>query len=126
MIKVKGYRILVKPDEIEKVTESGIIISQNEVIEESGIQQGYLIAVGEQAWKAFRQLDENGKEVEGKSWAKPGDYVLWARHAGRKVFDPHEPDESNYYMVMNDEDIIAIITEGTNPEFSPNTITETL
>jgi len=124
MIKVKGYRILVKPDQIEATYgESKIVIVQDEKLEESGIQQGYLIAAGEQSWKAFRQLDENSKEVEGKPWAKPGDYVLWARHAGRKIFDPHEPDESNYYMVMNDEDIIAVITEGKNPNFKQESTT---
>ncbi len=118
MIKVRGYRILVKPDSLETTTESGIVIVQDEKLEKTGIQHGTLVASGEQAWKAFRQLDENGKEVEGKPWATPGDYVLWARHAGRVAFDPFEEDGENEYLVMNDEDIIAVITKGDNPKFN--------
>lgn len=114
MIKVRGFRVVVKADPVTKETEAGIIVSTDEKLEKTGVQRGILVAVGEDAWKAYRKLDENGKEVNGTSWANVGDYVLFARHAGRFVYDPFEDDEQNEYLIMNDDDILAVLTEGEN------------
>lgn len=120
MLKMTGYRLLVKPDAVETTYgESKIVLAQNEKLEKTGIQRGIVIDVGPSCWKAFREVDENGKEHNGKQWAVPGDYVLFARSAGRFVFDPFESSEDakNEYLVMNDEDVLAIFEEGDNPEF---------
>jgi len=124
MIEMKGYRLLVKPDKVEKTYgESKIILAQNEKMEKTGIQRGTVISVGPNCWKAFREVDEKGKEHNGNQWVKPGDYVLFARSAGRFVYDPFEDadDSENEYLVMNDEDILAKIKKGLNPKFENTT-----
>lgn len=117
MIKALGYRLVVRPDKVETTTESGIVIAVDEKLEKTGVQKGIVISVGPSAWKAHREVDENGTEHNGAPWAKPGDYVLFARHAGRFYFDPFEPEGENEYLVMNDEDLIGVICEGENPKF---------
>lgn len=117
MIRMTGYRILVKPDPLERQTKSGIYLARNEKLERSGIQRGVIIDIGESAWKAYREVDGKGNEHNGEAWAKVGDYVLFGKNAGRFIEDPFEPanDDDDLYLVMNDEDIIAIIKEGKNP-----------
>lgn len=109
-----GHRVIVRRDHVkETYGDSGIIIAVDESakkMEKANVQTGVVVAVGPDAWKAFRMLDENGKEVNGKSWAKPGDYVLYAKYAGRNVDDPFTPDEGDL-IILNDEDILTIITE---------------
>lgn len=119
MMQITGYRVLVKPDEVQKKSKGGIYLAQDEKLEKTGVQKGMIISIGPSAWKAFREMDDKGKEHNGDSWAQPGDYVLFARNAGRFVYDPFESyeDNKNEYLVMNDEDIIAIIKEGENPTF---------
>lgn len=121
MIKTTGYRVLVKLDILETTTPSGIVTvaPDKEKLEKTGIHRGIVINIGPCAWKAFREVDEQGKEHNGENWCKPGDYVIFARSAGRFIYDPfeEETDLKNEYIVMNDEDIIAIITEGENPSF---------
>ena len=124
MIKALGYRLVIKPDKAEMTTESGIVIATDEKMEKTGVQRGIVVSVGPSAWKAHREVDENGKEHNGAAWAEPGDYVLFARHAGRYFFDPFEDEADNEYLVMNDEDLIAIITKGSNPKF-PHPIDKT-
>ena len=117
-----GYRVLVKPDPIVTKTAGGIEIPVNEKLEKTGVQRGVVIDVGPFAWKAFRELNDAGNERSGVKWAQPGDYIFFARNAGRFIFDPFEPEEDNQneYLVMNDEDIIAVIAQGDNPKFDNN------
>jgi co-chaperonin GroES (HSP10) len=95
--------VLIKPDEIETVTEGGIHIPRDEKLAKSDVQLGTLVAVGNQAWKAF------SANFTGKPWAKPGDYVLYARFAGSLVEDPFTGEE---YRLLNDEDVNVVVTEG--------------
>jgi co-chaperonin GroES (HSP10) len=116
-----GYRVLVKPDPLEVTTASGIVtvVPDKVKLEKTGIQKGILVSIGPSAWKAHREVDDKGNEHNGKPWAVPGDYVLYARNAGRIILDPFEPEENeqNEYVIMLDEDIIAVIREGCNPTF---------
>lgn len=110
-----GHRVVIHRDPIERTTDSGIIIhssTQSEKLEAANAQMGVVIAVGPDAWKAYRMVDDNGKERNGKRWAEPGDYVLFAKYAARNVIDPYTPDNEDI-CVMNDEDIICVITPET-------------
>lgn len=99
MINVTGYRILIKAEEIEKVTGGGIIIVQDEKLVEAGQQFGEVIGIGKDCW-----TDNTGKYLN--PWCKEGDKVLYAKHAGRFVYDP---DTNEEYMILNDTDILAVI-----------------
>jgi len=109
MIKPQGYRILVKPDPVENRSKGGIIMAIDEKLEKGGIQRGVLIDFGPLAWKAH---DVN---FSGKPWANRGDYVYFARFAGKFVQDPADPDQE--YLIMNDEDLLAIITDDESEDY---------
>ena len=113
MFKPCGHRIIVRRDPAEETTSGGIIIATTESakkLEAAQCQTGVIVAVGPNAWEAFRLLDGNGKEKNGKPWATVGDYVLFAKYAGRNVIDPATPDEEDL-IILNDEDVISVITD---------------
>lgn len=99
MINVTGYRVLVKTEEIEKVTAGGIVLVQDERLEEAGQQFGKVVGLGDDCW-----TDSTGQHLN--PWCKKGDKILFAKHAGRFVYDPDTKEE---YMIMNDTDVLAII-----------------
>lgn len=111
MITVTGHRVLIKEDPVEKRTKGGLYVAVDEKLERASCQRGIIIAVGPDCWKAFRKIDGDGIERNGEPWAKVGDYVVFARHAGRFIEDPVT---NELFMIMNDEDILGLINEGDN------------
>ena len=101
MLKVRGYRILVDPEEIEKVTAGGIVLVQDERLEASGQQFGVVVGIGSTCW-----TDGEGNPRE--PWCSVGDKILFAKHAGRFVYDPETKKE---YQIMLDTDVLAVVTE---------------
>lgn len=100
MITPCGYRVIVLPDEVETVTEAGIILSINVDAERASAQYGTIMSVGPSAWKAYD---------DGVPWAGVGDRVCYSKFAGRFIDDPDQPNKK--FLVLNDEDIIAVITK---------------
>lgn len=109
MIKPVGHRVIVKPDEVEKTYgDVGIVVYiEDEKREQAGIMVGTIVSAGDQAWKAF------SKDFDGEPWAKEGDYVFYARHAGKFIQDPYTEE---MFLIMNDEDVLAVIIEGDTNE----------
>lgn len=101
-----GSRVLIKPDEIERKTEGGIIIADT-IAERHAMAQttGYLVAIGPDAF--IHKVEREGikKKVVGYSepFAKEGDRICFAKYGGLMLTgkDGYE------YRVMNDEDITA-------------------
>lgn len=109
-----GHKVLVKPDEIEKVSGGGIVLVQDEKLAEFTQQVGTIVAIGPDAWKAFRQVDDNGKLVNGRPWAEVGDKVLYSKNAGKFI---RHPDSNEKFLLMMDEDIgMKLITVKENVE----------
>lgn len=94
-IHTKGYRVLVKPDPIEEMSEGGIFLNADKKLERAGQMRGTLVDVGKHAWEEYET-----------PWAQVGDWVLYARYAGKQIEDPITKED---YHVMNDEDIIAVL-----------------
>lgn len=118
MIKPTGHRVLIKPDKVEKTYgEMNIVLSIDEKLEKGGVQKGLLVDHGDQAWKAF------SIDFSGEPWAKKGDYIYFSRYAGKFVQDPADPETE--YMIMNDEDILGVITDEV-PEYKTNEIQDKL
>jgi co-chaperonin GroES (HSP10) len=107
LIKPIGHKILVKADDIETTTDSGIVLVLDEKLERASQMRGTLVAIGPTAWQAFRYVDTNGKWKNGKPWALPGDRVLYSKYAGKIVEDPETEQD---FVLMNDEDLVAVIT----------------
>jgi len=107
MIKVRGYRILVKPKEIEHMSKGGIITTvpgtQEDKLEKAGQQFGTVVGIGHTCWK--------GEEL-GEPWCELGDSILFSRHAGRFVYDPSNEEEALF--IMNDTDVLAVVRENYN------------
>ena len=105
-LRAVGHRVIVKPDPVEKTTESGIILSVNEKQEAQGSQKGTVIGVGPMAWKN----EVYGYGIDGWApWCKVGDRVFFARYAGKFIRTTDDPKNLEYFIVMNDEDIQAVI-----------------
>ncbi len=101
MIKVPGYRLLVKPDEIIKKTDSGIIVEfgENEKLEKGARSTGTVVDVGPECWGAHKG---------NTPWCKVGDKIFWAKYAGKQVVDPYTQQE---YMILNDEDVVGVVLD---------------
>lgn len=104
MMQVKGYRILVKAIEIKRTSEGGIILSvegtNEDRMEQNGNQRGIVVGIGHTAYQS---------EASNEPWCEIGDEIIFAKHAGRFVFDP-ETDEQ--FMVMNDDECLCVTRKG--------------
>lgn len=107
MIIPTGHRVLVKQfnyDDTDDVYKSaramGLeIVKDKQTRYQDSVDKGVILSIGATAWKDFG----------GEPWAKVGDTVVFAKHAGKKVEDPEDKD--THYVVLNDEDIVALIKE---------------
>ena len=97
----KGYRVLVKRDPIEETSAGGIVLVEDKRVAQAATTSGTVVAIGDLAWKGF-------KEGEGTPWASVGDRVYFAQYAGANITDPVTEEK---YVIMNDDDIIAVLKE---------------
>lgn len=101
-----GHYVIVKPDVIEKVSTGGIILNDDVVNRENTAKvRGTLVAVGENAWKAFDT---------GQPWAKVGDKVYFKRHVSDKIEDETDLDEQgkpSLLFLLSDDNIMAVIED---------------
>lgn len=105
MIKPILHRILVKPDNIEDADEvvrsaraAGLQV-QLDKREQAAIEIGTVVLVGNTAFKEF------GTEAESEG-VVPGARIYFAKYAGKSV-----KDGENKFLMLNDEDVIGVITE---------------
>ena len=105
MIKVCGSYVLVRPDAVESTTKSGIITGTRETLEKEQRAQvvGTIEQLGSGAWS---DMDEG-------PWASVGDRVAYSKYGGKFLIDPDSGEE---FVVLNDIDIVAVITEGETNE----------
>lgn len=96
-IRPTGPSILVLPLEVERTTQSGIIVSAGENAKRAQMAQaeGEVVGIGPMAW-----VDQPGKDP----WCKVGDKVLFAKFAGMVI----EGKDGNEYRLINDLDIKAV------------------
>lgn len=64
----------------------------------ASMDKGTVIALGETAFKDYG-ID---------SPIKPGDYIIYAKFGGKDVTDP---DDNKKYVIINDEDVVCILTK---------------
>lgn len=103
MIEIKGYRILIKQDSVEKETEFGIVLVEDEKLQKHRLNTGTVVGVGSVAYKAY------SSDYTGEPWVELNDRVVYSQYSGKYITDPTDDEE---YVVVNDEDIIAVIREG--------------
>lgn len=107
MIIPAGHRLVVKQEKYDEHDEvfaaakrAGLeIVKDGQVRYQASVDKGIIVAIGPTAWKDFG----------GVNWAEIGDSVVFAKNAGKTVEDPADKDTP--YVVLNDEDIVAVIKE---------------
>jgi len=118
MLKIKavGHRVIIKADPVEEVTRGGIVLSVDTKRESAAAQKGTVVDIGEMAWK--NELYGFGKPG-WIPWCTIGDRVYFARYSGKLIRDIKKGQETNYF-VINDEDVQCLIldegTEGDNDD----------
>jgi len=96
-MKPTEYRVLVKPDPVEKKTEGGIVLPESIVEErEMAQQKGTLVSVGGNAFE-----DWSG------SIPAEGDRIMFGKYKGFEA----EGLDGETYRLCNDKDITAILEE---------------
>ena len=85
-------KVIVLPDPVEKVTDSGIILALDERTEKAACSSGVVIDWGPSAF-----LDPI---LGGESPVKKGDHVIYAKYSGKYFTDPEDGEE---YVVLNDD-----------------------
>jgi len=94
-IKAVGWTVLVKPVEIEKTSESGLIVIPPTEEERQQLAQcyGQVVDIGPGAWSD-----------ESEPRCKVGDNVIFRRYSGEQF----DGNDGMKYRLMNDKDIMAI------------------
>ncbi len=89
-----GGNILVKPQQEEKKTSSGIVLP--DTIDKEKPQKGEVIALGTQ------RLSQTGQKIDFT--VKVGDVVLF------KKYSPDEIEvDGEDYLIMSEDDILAVL-----------------
>lgn len=95
-LKPIGGKILVKPKEEEDTTPSGLVIAASARGEKP--QQGEILALG------TGKRDKDGQEIAFS--VQEGDQVFF------KKYSPDELEvDGETYLVMDEEDILAVLNE---------------
>ena len=104
-----SYHILIRPDYVEEVTKSGIILTnyENQLdYEQNAACTGVVLAIGPTAWKSID---------DGQPWCEVGDRVHFKKHVADMMPDPEAEDtpgkERRKLFLMTDQNILGVYDE---------------
>jgi len=95
-INPAGWRVLIKPQEVKKVSKGGIILTTeaSESREQMGNTTGIVVAMGDQCYAD-----------EPAPWCNVGDKVIFAKYAGLL----YTGKDGAHYRMINDKDITGTL-----------------
>ena len=95
-IHPKGHRVLILPDPVEEVTQSGIILSVGENRDRERLAQlkGTIVELGNTAWSD-----------QPSPWGKVGDHVIFGKYSGLI----YQGSDDKEYRIINDLDVVALV-----------------
>lgn len=96
MIKLLLHHILVKLDEPELKTQSGIILAVDEKKERKAVEYGIVVQVGPTAFI------DHGRSPD---IVAVGDKICLNRYSGKEVVD----SDDTSYLILNDQDVLCVI-----------------
>lgn len=109
MIVPCGYRVLIEVKDLTEIDpvfkqakQTGIVIPvDHEDLrrQQASVDKGRIVAMGPQAFQELGGAEKNGVAV--------GDIAVYAKYSGKAV----EDTDGTKYLVINDEDIVAILKE---------------
>lgn len=91
-----GWRILVKPQEIKEMSESGIVITSGSYKEREQMANttGIVVAMGDDCFAD-----------EPAPWCKVGDKIIFAKYAGLLYLGR----DGGQYRMINDKDVTGTL-----------------
>ena len=94
-----GHRVLILPEQIDEVTDSGIVLMTASQKEREALAQmyGLVIAMGNTCYSD-----------QPSPWCKVGDRVSFAKYSGLLYTGLDDKE----YRIINDLDIVATVEEG--------------
>jgi len=97
-IKLLTHHVLVKLDDPELKTQSGIIIATEEQAkkERKAVEYGTVIQVGPTSFIDYGRSPDI---------LRPGDKVSFARYSGKEVVDTNKEQ----YILLNDQDVLCVL-----------------
>ena len=95
-VKLLLHHLLVKLDEPELKTSSGIILALDEKKERKAVEYGTVVQVGPTAFIDYGRSPDI---------VKVGDRISLNRYAGKSIVDVDEQE----YVLVNDQDVLCII-----------------
>lgn len=96
MLKPVLHRLLIKPDPLENVTDSGIVYVLDKREQDAGVT-GTVVAIGNTAFLAYSTTPQD----EGIT---VGTKIYYAKYSGAKIKDSE-------YLWLNDEDVLGVVTD---------------
>lgn len=102
-LKAISYKVIVRPDAVEKKTASGLVLARNEREEKGANVRGTVVDLGEDAFSAY-------KPKTAFAGLKVGDVVYYAKYAGKRI---KESDDSEELLVLLDDDIVCKVVADT-------------
>jgi chaperonin GroES len=100
MLRPVGARVLVRPEKVEKRTDSGLYLpEQTQERKQFDTQKGEVVSIGPLAFKDFG---------DGSNWCEVGDTIYFVRYAGVVHEVTNGDGEKVLHRVINDEDIMGI------------------
>lgn len=107
MFSPTGHHILVQPNDVEEISEGGIVLHSDEMTKKReffGATRGVVVAIGDMCWKAY-DFDKPGWEP----WCKVGDDVEFTSNVSKILRD----EDDNEFFLMEDICILAVHREET-------------
>lgn len=97
-IKLLTHHVLVKLDDPELKTQSGIILATEEQAkkERKAVEYGTVVQVGPTAFLDYGRSPDI---------LQPGDKVSFARYSGKEVVDTNKEQ----YILLNDQDVLCVL-----------------
>ena len=95
-----GYRLILKPLDVEKTSKGGIDLSAlSERTQAINSDKGEILMIGASAWD----------QLSVKPNLKVGDKVFYAKWGAKTLQDPENKEV--FYIMCNDQDILAGYTD---------------
>ena len=94
-IDPRGFRVLIRPMEIETKTAGGLILVDETLKKDEAANiRGLCVAVGPDCFSDKKSV-----------YCAPGDYVLFAKYSGLL----YTGADGLQYRIINDEDVVAVL-----------------
>jgi co-chaperonin GroES (HSP10) len=97
MLRPILHRVIVSPDPVEEISAGGIVLSIDPKKERLAVERGVIVSHGDTAFTG---------DFKTEHPPAVGDKVYYAKFAGKIIKDSDNVE----YLILNDEDVIAVIT----------------